>query len=55
VTGVVYVSGLSLGLAHDAVMIAAMALGLSLRLLALAFGWHMPQFVYTMELHGRAE
>jgi uncharacterized membrane protein YeiH len=55
VTGVVYVSGLNLGLAHDAVMIAAMALGLSLRLLALAFGWHMPQFVYTMELHGRVE
>ena len=55
VTGALYVTGLKLGLPHDAVMIAAMATGLTLRLLALAFSWKMPKFVYTMELHGRAE
>jgi uncharacterized membrane protein YeiH len=55
VTGALYVTGLNLGLPHDAVMLVAMALGLTLRLLALSFGWHMPKFVYTMELHGRAE
>jgi uncharacterized membrane protein YeiH len=51
VTGAIYVSGLGLGLPHDPVMIAAMALGLTMRILALRFDWHMPKFVYTEALH----
>jgi len=51
VTGALYVAGLRLGLPHDAVMFAAMALGLAMRLLALRFNWNMPKFVYTQELH----
>jgi uncharacterized membrane protein YeiH len=51
VTGALYVSGLGVGLPHHPVMIAAMALGLAMRLLALRFGWHMPKFVYTEALH----
>jgi uncharacterized membrane protein YeiH len=49
VTSALYVAGL--GLPHDPVMIAAMALGLAMRLLALRFDWHMPKFVYTEALH----
>ena len=55
VTGAIYVAGLSLGLPHDIVLVVAMALGLTLRLLAIAFGWHMPKFVYATELHGWPE
>jgi uncharacterized membrane protein YeiH len=51
VTGSLYVAGLSLDLPHDAVMFAAMALGLAMRILALRFNWHMPKFVYTQDLH----
>lgn len=51
VTGCLYVAGLHFGLPHDAVMFAAMAVGLTMRLLALRFGWHMPKFVYTQDLH----
>ena len=51
VTGALYLSGLSLGLPHDAVMIAALVLGLAMRVLALRFNWHMPRFVYTEHLH----
>jgi uncharacterized membrane protein YeiH len=51
VTGALYLSGLGLGLPHDAVMIGALALGLAMRILALRFHWHMPRFVYTEQLH----
>jgi uncharacterized membrane protein YeiH len=51
VTGVLYLSGLGLGLPHDAVMIGALVLGLAMRILALRFHWHMPRFVYTEQLH----
>jgi uncharacterized membrane protein YeiH len=51
VTGVLYVGGLSLGLPHDPVLFAAMAIGLAMRMLALRFNWNMPKFVYTEELH----
>lgn len=51
VTGGLYVAGLLLDLPHDAVMFAAMAFGLTMRLLALRFGWNMPKFVYTRDLH----
>jgi hypothetical protein len=39
------------GLPHDPVMIAAMAAGLALRLLAIRYRWNMPRFVYTRDLH----
>ena len=51
ITGVVYVLGHWAGLQHDLAMILALAIGLSLRLLALRFGWSMPKFVYTRDLH----
>lgn len=51
VTGALYLAGLGAGLPHAPVMIAAMALGLAMRLLALRFDWHMPKFVYSEALH----
>jgi uncharacterized membrane protein YeiH len=51
VTGALYLSGLGLGLPHDAVMIGALVVGLAMRILALRFHWHMPRFVYTEQLH----
>jgi uncharacterized membrane protein YeiH len=51
VTGALYVGGLALGLPHDPVMAVAMAAGLALRLLAIAYGWNMPKFVYAQDLH----
>ena len=51
VTGALYVASLGVGLPHDPVMLAAMALGLAMRLLALRFDWHMPKFVYSEALH----
>jgi uncharacterized membrane protein YeiH len=53
VTGAIYVSGLKLGLPPDPVTFAAMAFGLTMRILALRFNWNMPKFVYTEELHSR--
>jgi uncharacterized membrane protein YeiH len=51
VTGGIYVAGRWSDLPHDLLMVVAMAVGLSLRLLALRFGWSMPKFVYTNEWH----
>jgi uncharacterized membrane protein YeiH len=51
VTGALYLGGLRLGLPHDAVLFTAMGLGLAMRLLALRYGWNMPKFVYTKDLH----
>ena len=48
-TGSLYVGGLALGLEHDAVAIVAVAAGLTLRLLAVRFGWGMPKFIYTKD------
>ncbi len=50
-TGALYVAGHALQWHHETVMAAAMAAGLALRLLALRFGWSMPKFVYTRDLH----
>lgn len=50
-TSLLYLAGLRLGLPHDAVLAAAMLAGLTLRLLALRYGWSMPKFVYTHDLH----
>ncbi len=51
VAGGLYVGGLLTGLPHDLVMAGAMGAGLVLRLLALAYGWNMPKFVYAQDLH----
>lgn len=51
VTGALFVAGHKLGLPHDAVLFASMAVGLAMRLLALRFNWHMPKFVYNEEWH----
>jgi uncharacterized membrane protein YeiH len=51
VAGTLYVGGLRAGLPHDPVMIVAMAAGLALRLFAIRYGWNMPRFVYTRDLH----
>lgn len=50
-TGALYLAGLRLGLPHDAALAGAMLAGLALRLLALRYGWSMPKFVYTHDLH----
>ena len=51
VAGSLYVGGLAAGLPHDPVMIVAMAARWSMRLLAIRYGWNMPKFVYTRDLH----
>lgn len=51
ITGGLYVAGLYLELNHDIVMFSAMAIGLTIRLLALRYNWNMPKFVYTKDLH----
>ncbi|HLU80238.1 MAG TPA: trimeric intracellular cation channel family protein [Burkholderiaceae bacterium] len=51
VTGVLYISGLTVDLNHDIVMGIAMLSGLTLRLLALRYGWSMPKFVYGGNIH----
>lgn len=50
-TGLLYISGLHLELDHDIVMAVAMGSGLTLRLLALRYGWSMPKFVYGGNIH----
>ncbi|WP_048648848.1 trimeric intracellular cation channel family protein [Nitratireductor soli] len=50
-TGLIYWTGQMAGLHHDIALVIALAFGLSLRLLALRFGWSMPKFVYTRDLH----
>lgn len=46
VTGLLYMGGQKVGLPHDLVMIAAMAIGFVLRVLAIRYDWNMPRFVY---------
>jgi Predicted membrane protein len=50
-TGLLYIAGLALELNHDLVLGIAMATGLALRLLALKYGWSMPKFVYSSNMH----
>lgn len=47
VTGLLYVAGQMLELDHDLAMVVAMAIGLTMRLLAIRFKWGMPKFVYS--------
>ena len=51
VVGLVYVGGDWLRFNHDLVVLVTLAIGLSFRLLAIAFKWEMPKFVYDAELH----
>ena len=50
-TGLLYIGGLVLELNHNVVMGVAMIAGLTLRILALRFGWSMPKFVYGGNMH----
>jgi uncharacterized membrane protein YeiH len=43
-TGGLYVGGLALGFNHDAVMLAAMAIGLAFRIVAVHQQWNVPTF-----------
>ncbi|MFT3809501.1 MAG: trimeric intracellular cation channel family protein [Micropepsaceae bacterium] len=47
--GVVYVGGLALGIGSEVVTLSAVTAGLTLRLLAVRYGWGMPKFVYTKD------
>lgn len=45
-TGLLYMGGQRAGLNHDLAMLAAMAAGFILRVLAIRYDWNMPRFVY---------
>jgi len=47
--GVIYVGGLELGIGQEVVTLTAVTAGLTLRLLAVRYGWGMPKFVYTKD------
>lgn len=51
VTSLLFLAGLRTDMPPDLAMFAAMAAGLVLRMLALRFGWSMPKFVYTHDIH----
>lgn len=50
-TGVLYLVTQQWGMNHDLAMILALACGLTLRLLAIRYGWSMPKFIYMRDLH----
>lgn len=50
VTGAIYYFGLAAGLNADLVMLAALAVGFPLRVLAIIYKWEMPKFVYDKDL-----
>ncbi|MCB5364823.1 trimeric intracellular cation channel family protein [Pusillimonas sp. CC-YST705] len=50
-TGILYMVAQDLGLNHDLAVILALSCGLSLRLLAIHYGWSMPKFIYTRDIH----
>jgi uncharacterized membrane protein YeiH len=50
VTGVIYYAGLQFGFPQDFVIIAAAAIGITLRVLAIVFKLEMPKFVYDKDL-----
>ncbi len=49
-TGILYMVAQDLGLNHDLAVILALSCGLSLRLLAIHYGWSMPKFIYTRDI-----
>lgn len=50
VTGIVYYLGLSAGFPVDLTVLLAIAVGFSLRVMALVFKWEMPKFVYDRHM-----
>lgn len=50
-TGILYMGAQGLGLNHDLAVLLALACGLTLRLLAIRYGWSMPKFIYTRDFH----
>ncbi|MGJ5006067.1 trimeric intracellular cation channel family protein [Bradyrhizobium sp. HKCCYLRH2060] len=52
VTGLVYATGLSLGIASGWWTALTFSLGLSFRLLAIRYKWNMPRFVFSGEERG---
>jgi len=50
IAGVVYFVGLSNGLPADLMVIASIALGFALRVMALVFKWEMPKFVFDRDM-----
>lgn len=49
--GALYIGCQHAGVPHALAMAIAMLAGLALRLLALRYGWSMPKFIYTENLH----
>ncbi|MHA6691056.1 trimeric intracellular cation channel family protein [Devosia sp. A449] len=50
VTGAIYYFGLAANLNPELVMLAALAVGFPLRVLAIIYKWEMPKFVYDKDL-----
>ena len=50
ITGIIYFAGLSAGLPIDVMIIGSIAIGFTLRVLALALKWEMPKFVYDRDM-----
>jgi uncharacterized membrane protein YeiH len=50
-TAIIYLAGLATDMPHDLALVAAMVAGLTLRLLALRYGWSMPRFIYDRDSH----
>lgn len=50
ITGLVYSLGLMAGMPEDLMVIIAIVIGFSLRVLALVFKWEMPKFVYDPDM-----
>ena len=50
VSGAIYYLGISAGFPSEAVTILAIAIGFTLRVLAILFNWSMPKFVYDKDL-----
>lgn len=50
VTGIIYYYGLQMGVAAELVTTVAVAVGFTLRVLAIRFNWSMPKFIYDKDL-----
>ena len=50
VTGIIYFYGLQVGVAAELVTVVAIAVGFTLRVLAIRFNWSMPKFIYDKDL-----
>ena len=50
ITGVVYFLGLTNGMPGDLMVLVAIAIGFTLRVLALVLKWEMPKFVFDRNM-----